>query len=238
MTNKANAARNEQLALCGDDQLTPQILHEIADASTRGRAVLLPTGAAYERPEHFAERALESVKNAGGTIETLSVVDRRTAMDEGVARQVAEASCIWIAGASALHVCSTLKGTPVLEAIRSALGSGALVIGSSGGATCLADPMVDARGGAFTLGLGLVHGLAIVTGAERQTPEYRKRSVEMAPADVLFVYLPLASALLHKGGQWSVEGDGVEASRAGAQLLVADLPALLPALAAAVSADN
>lgn len=228
----------EHMALCGDDMLSSDVLNEIAQASQRGLAVLMATGAAYERADRLIEKATEAVAGAGGSLEVLDVLNRQSALDDGLAKQVSAASCVWIAGPSALHIRATLKDTPVLKALGRALQAGSLIVGSGGGATCLADPMVDARGGAFTVGLGLVKGLTIVSGEERQTSEYRKRSASMAPDDVVFVYLPLASALLHKQGQWIVSGDGIEAWLAGSQLNMAELAQALPSVAAVASADN
>ena len=61
-----------------------------------------------------------------------------------------------------MHLRSVLKETPLWEAIVEAVGSGGVVAGSMAGAMVLTDPMVDPRGGAFTLGLGLVRGLAVI----------------------------------------------------------------------------
>ena len=62
-----------------------------------------------------------------------------------------------------------------------------MVAGAGAGAMVLTDPMVDPRGGALTLGLGLVDTLAVVPhfGDEHEDAHGQKlqRSVAMAPAD-------------------------------------------------------
>ena len=63
---------------------------------------------------------------------------------------------------SPLHLKSVLKGSATFEALREAWAGGAVVAGSAAGAMVLTDPMVDPRGGALTVGLGLVDQLAVV----------------------------------------------------------------------------
>ena len=71
--------------------------------------------------------------------------------------------------------------------------------------------MLDQRGGAFTLGLGLVRGVAVVP-ASRGSEERRSRTLSLADTPV--VELPTGSALLRRAatvGSWSatptVHGD-------------------------------
>jgi cyanophycinase len=56
--------------------------------------------------------------------------------------------------------------------------------------------MVDPRGGAFTLGLGLLPGLALVSEAETWSPERLKRTLDLVSGFAV-VMLPTGSALLH-----------------------------------------
>jgi len=63
-----------------------------------------------------------------------------------------------------------------------------VVAGAGAGAMALTDPMVDPRGGALTVGLGLIEGLAVFTHygdvAEDAHGEKLHRSVLLAPAGV------------------------------------------------------
>jgi hypothetical protein len=72
----------------------------------------------------------------------------------------------WLAPAPASR-CS--KG-PTFDALLEAWPDGAVVAGSSAGAMVLTDPMVDPRGGALTVGLGLVDQLAVVPTSATRTP--------------------------------------------------------------------
>ena len=65
--------------------------------------------------------------------------------------------------------------------------------------------MIDPRGGAFTLGLGLVSGLALVTQAETWSPERLHRTRELA--DTPLVTLASGTALVRDGdGTWERVG--------------------------------
>ena len=85
--------------------------------------------------------------------------------------------------------------------------------GAGAGAMVLTDPMADPRGGALTLGLGLVDNVTVVPhfGDEHDDAHGQKleRTVAMAPAALPVVALPARTALIKKGGgAWRSEGVG------------------------------
>ena len=141
------------------------------------------------------------------------VVDRASAEDPGMAAAVAGARFVYLAGGSPLHLRAVLKKSAVFEALRGAYAAGAVVAGAGAGAMVLTDPMVDPRGGALTLGLGLVDKLAVVPhfGDEHDDAHGQKleRTVAMAPAALPVVALPARTALIRDGdGAWRSEGAG------------------------------
>jgi cyanophycinase len=75
----------------------------------------------------------------------------------------------------------------------------------------LCDPMVDPRGGAFTLGLGLVNLLSVIPHANTWSPEKAHRTYSLAPAGVTIVALDEQTAIIRSpvdGGSWSAAGAG------------------------------
>ena len=64
--------------------------------------------------------------------------------------------------------------------------------------------MLDQRGGAFTLGLGLVRGVAVIPQAEDWSEERRSRTLSLADTPV--VELPTGAALLRSGSGWELVG--------------------------------
>jgi cyanophycinase len=134
-------------------------------------------------------------------------------MEEGAAGVVRSARAVYFVGDQPLHLKSVLKGTPLFAALQDVLAAGGLVAATGGSAAALCDPMVDPRGGAFTLGLGLVGGLALVTEAEHWSPERLHRTRSLANTSI---------AVLHTGDALVRTGDGWE--RVGKAEVFGDLP--------------
>src|SRR5205814_10039265 len=99
--------------------------------------------------------------------------------------------------------------TKAWEALGHAWHEGAVVAGSSAGAMVLGDPMVDPRGGAFTLGLGLIEQLAVVPHHDTWPPERAYRTMQLAPRGVPIVAIDEQTALIRdEHGAWRVAGAG------------------------------
>jgi cyanophycinase len=212
------------LALVGGAEWTEgnSFDEELLAASGGKEVLVLPTAAAYAHPERVVVEAAEWFEQLGGRVEGLMVLSRRDAQDEGVAEVVRRARFIYLSSGSPLHLRSVLKGSRVWDALATSWREGAVLCGSSAGAMVLTDPMVDPRGGALTVGLGLVEGLAVVPhfGHDADDPHGQKfhRSVALASGGVVVAGLPERSALLRDpDGKWrSVGAESVTLYRDGA----------------------
>ncbi len=184
------------------------------DATLLGHAgtsevLVLPTAAAYEHPERAVETARGWFEGLGATAKGLMVLNRRDAMDPANADAVRRAKCVYLSGGSPMHLRSVLKDSAVWRSLVEAWQDGAVLAASSAGAMALCDPMVDPRGGAFTLGLGLVAQLAFIPHHDTWSPEKARRTIKLAPAGLPVVAVDERTALLRSPeGQWSVEGAG------------------------------
>ena len=101
------------------------------------------------------------------------------------------------------------------EAMVHAWDGGAVLAGASTGAMVLCDPMVDPRGGAFTLGQGLVNSLTVVRQGNDWSPEKAKRTNELAPAGCAVVTIDEETALIREPAgpdgskpSWRAAGSG------------------------------
>ena len=92
-----------------------------------------------------------------------------------------------------------------VDCLKEVINTGGVVAATGASAACLCDPMTDPRGGAFTLGLGLVDGLAVLTEAETWSPERLHRTLRLARGFAVGV-LPTGSALLHSASGWELVG--------------------------------
>lgn len=182
------------------DELDARLL-QAAGASS---VVVLPTADAFEHPERLVAAAMNWGERLGVQVEALMVLRRGEAMDEGAARLVRGARAVWLVGDQPLHLKSVLKDTPLFDAIRDLLANGGVVTGVGGSAAALCDPMVDPRGGAFTLGLGLVPDLALVTEAETWSPERLHRTRKLA--NTAFGVLRTTDALVRTDAGWETVG--------------------------------
>jgi cyanophycinase len=180
-------------------------------AAGTDQVLVLPTAAAYEHPERLVVRAAEWFEPLGGQVEGLMVLNRADAENAGAADIMRRARLIYVAGSSPMHIRSVLKHSVVWDALVAAWGDGAVVVGSSGAAMALTDPMVDARGGGLTIGLGLISGVAVVPhfgdAAEDGTGEKMHRAVLLAPPATPVVGIPERTALIRDpDGTWRSSG--------------------------------
>ncbi len=181
----------------------------LLEESGTGEVLVLPTAAAYEHPDRAVACASKWFESLGGMARGLDVLQRSDALDPAKAAEVRAARFIYLSGGSPLHLRSVLKETPVWDALVAAWDDGAVVAGSSAGAMVLCDPMVDPRGGAFTLGLGLVAQLAVIPHHDTWSPEKAKRTIHLAPPGLPLVAIDEQTAVIRSpDGAWTVEGTG------------------------------
>jgi cyanophycinase len=203
------------LALVGGGEWTEGCTFdsEFLAASGSDQVLVLPTAAAYEHPERLVVRAGEWFEPLGGQVEGLMVLSRADADDPGAAGVMRKARLIYLAGGSPMHLRSVLKSSAVWQALLGAWQDGAVVVGSSAAAMTLTDPMVDARGGGLTIGLGLLGGVAVVPhfGDTHEDGHGEKlhRSVQLAPLGTPVAGIPERTALIRDpGGTWRSAGVG------------------------------
>jgi cyanophycinase len=174
-----------------------------------GEVLVLPTAAAYEHPDRAVATAERWFSSIGGRARGLMVLSRADAEEEANAAALRSSPFVYLGGGSPLHLRSVLKDSLVWDALLDAWHSGAIVAGSSAGAMVLTDPMVDPRGGAFTIGLGLVEQLAVIPHAATWSHEKVDRTLALAPAGVAVARIEERTALLRDpDGRWRAAGAG------------------------------
>jgi cyanophycinase len=198
---------------------------ELLAASGSDDVLVLPTAAAYEHPEKAVQHAEAWFASLGGRARGLMVVGRADAEDEANAAAVRASRFVYLAGGSPMHLRSVLKSSPVWEALLEAWRAGTVVAGSSAGAMVLTDPMVDPRGGALTVGLGMVEHLAVIPHFGHENAEKVHRSIALAAPGLPVVGIPERTALVRDpDGSWRQAGVGE------VQVFVSGKPAGLDAL--------
>lgn len=178
-------------------------------ASGADTVVVLPTAAAYEGPGQRVELAQRWFEGLGSRTKALPVYGRTDALDADHIAAVRDARFIYLGSGSPMHLRSVLKDTPLLDALVAAWRDGAVLAGAEAGGAVLFDHMVDTRGGAFTVGLGVLSGFAMIPRLDTWSADKIHRTVDLAARGLPVVGIEQRTALIHRHGSgWSTEGAG------------------------------
>ncbi len=193
---------------CDFDAELLQAMH--AEAPDGAAEVLVvPAAAAYEHPQRSVDAARKWFAGLGAEVRELPVLSRADAEAEVHAEVARRARFIYLGDGSPLHLRSVLKDSVVWNAMVAAWRDGAVLAGSGAGAMVFGNTMVDPRGGALTLGLGLVSGLAVLPHADTWSHEKAQRTVELATGHLRIVAVDERSALVRDpSGRWHAKGAG------------------------------
>jgi cyanophycinase len=197
----------------------------LLEASGASEVLVLPTGAAYEHPQRSVERAIGWFDRLGVRARGVDLLARPDAADPAIVEALASSRFTYLVGGSPLHVRAVVKDSPAWDAIVAAWRGGGVLAGSSAGAMVLCDPMVDPRGGAFTLGLGLLAGLAVIPAHDHWSEDAAHRTRKMSPPTLVLAGIDERTALIRDpDGVWRADGAGEVVVFVGGQ--PADLSAL------------
>ena len=197
----------------------------LLEHSGADEVLILPTAAAYEDPASLVESARRWFDSLGVPARGLDVLSRTDALDGGNADAVRAASFVYLVGDNPMHLRSVFKDAPVWESLVEAWRGGSVLAAVGGASRVLCDPMVDPRGGAFAVGLGLMPGMALIPHQDHWSREKAQRTLELAASDLPVAAVDDATALVRDGdGSWRVEGAGQ------ANVFLATRPAGLTAL--------
>jgi cyanophycinase len=199
---------------------------DLLAASGTDEVLVLPTAAAYEHPDRAVSIAESWFASLGAKARGLHVLTRPDAEDAANVDAVRAARFVYLSGGSPMHLRSVLKDSPLWDALVEAWNDGCVVAGSSAGAMVLCDPMVDPRGGAFTIGLGLVSQVAVIPHHDTWSHDKEKRTLDLAPSGLCIAGIEERTAVLRDAaGTWTVSGaGGVTVFRDGVEVGLDVLP--------------
>jgi cyanophycinase len=199
------------LALVGGGAFTSAcegIDRTLLERSGADSVLVLPTASAYEGPDAVLKQAEAYFAALGVKVNPLRVLGRSEAQDPAQASALAGSRFVYLSGGSPMHLRSVLKDTLLWQAIVDVLAAGGVVAAASAAATVMTDPMTDPRGGAFTLGLGLVKPLAVVPEHETWSVERSRRTREIAPPGICVANIDSGAALVTSAADWEILGTG------------------------------
>lgn len=220
------------VGLVGSGEFTPamratdEALLDQVEASGFERAVaVLPTAAAREGDavvRRWFDLAHEHYDELDAEVLEVDVRDRHDATALRHVADIREVGMIYLSGGKPDHLTSTLRGTPLLDAVLEQWRLGAALVGCSAGAMTLADawPPFLRMTGRWGSGLGLVPGVAVLPHFDmvrKVTLGAVTRAAKHAPDGLQVVGIDEDTALVHDdgwrtegaGGVWAVRRDGV-----------------------------
>lgn len=208
------------LALVGGDEFAAKsaaIHRPLLERAGADEVLVIPAAAVFEGTADVVARATEHFAGLGATVRALDVENRRDADDDAIVRAVKHARFVYLTDGSPMHLRSVLKDTQLLDVLVAAHRNGAVVAAAGAGATVLCDPMIDPRGGAYTVGLGLVQGITVFAHHRRGADHIWDRAVDLQPESTVLVGIDDHTALVRDAeGEWTVVGaDSVTVLRRG-----------------------
>ena len=199
------------LALVGGGEFSEGCTFDagLLEGAGTDEVLVVPTAAAYEHPGRVVTQAVSWFDRLGVRARGLDLLARPDASDAAVVEALTASRFTYLVGGSPLHLRAVLKDSPAWEALTAAWQGGGVLAASSAGAMVVCDPMVDPRGGAFTLGLGLVAGLAVVPAHDHWSPDAAHRTRQMSPPQLVLAGIDERTALMRDAeGAWRAEGAG------------------------------
>lgn len=200
------------LALIGGEEwheecrdLDAALLH----AAGTDEVLVLPTAAAFEQPAKVVEQAERYFKALGASVTSIMALHRADADDAAFTDAVRAASLVYLSGGSPMHLRSVLKGSKLWEALLEVYRGGGVLAASGSGAVVLCDPMIDPRGGAYTVGLGLLANMAVFPHHDTVAEHLWGRVVDLRPESTVLAGIDEHTGLVRDPDHtWRVVGPG------------------------------
>ncbi|GAA4402660.1 cyanophycinase [Fodinibacter luteus] len=183
----------------------------------RARLVLIPTASSFQ--DEVTASYTEVFTRLGAAAP--AVVNPTTRADSHDPRAVAAvdaATGIFMSGGSQLRLSQLLPGTPLGDALHRAHERGAVVGGTSAGASIMSDYMISMgeegvtprqRAGQVTAGLGLVRGVVVDQHFDQRSRYGRLLSVIAPSPHLLGIGIDEDTAILvHDRTEFTVHGSG------------------------------
>ena len=200
-----------------------------------GLVAVVTLAAAYRRPDALESRIGAWAGELAVEHIVVSAVRRSDSLDPAVTGPIADCDGVLVLDGSPAHFVGAAKATPLLEAIVEAHRRGADVVWSGATAAAVCASMVDDRGGALTVGLGLHSGIVVAAGWESWPRDRRRRLHSMVGETALFMALESGAAVQSTASpqelasssrpeDWTVLGGMVEARQGGNPVTLAVSP--------------
>lgn len=178
--------------LGGSEARSEGLARSIAELAPSRRAAVVPLAAAFEGPEAAVVEAAGWLAAAGFEVEGVMAASRTEADQADLAGRIADSGVVLLLDGAAMHLRTALKGTAMLAELEALLERGGVLVAEGSSASVLCDPMVDPRGGAPTVGIGLVDGVTTISHLSHEPEEVGADKLARS-AELLDPGIPLLS---------------------------------------------
>ena len=184
---------------------------ELAGGLT-ARVSIIPAAAAPDDNHRRAgENGVRWFRSLGATtVRALPLIDRLSAEDPGVVRDLHRSTLIYIPGGYPRYLEQTLTGSAGWAAILEAYQSGAVVAGASAGAMVMCSHYFDPDSGEVFQGMGLIPNTCFLPHHDAFGHQWIPRLVTLLPTVVTMIGVDEETAILSgtASGKWEVSGKG------------------------------
>lgn len=150
------------------------------------------------------------VSKTGATdVAALPLVDRSTAEDPEITRELIRSRLIYLLGGFTHYLAQTLIHTSAWAAVLSAYRSGAVIAGSSAGAMVLCEYYYNHSSNMILKGLDLVPGVCVIPHHDTFGKNWTMPLTRQLP-DVTLIGIDEQTGMIDDGpeGRWQVYGNG------------------------------
>ncbi len=183
----------------------------------RSRLVLIPTASSFQ-DEVVASYTEVFTRLGAPGVDVVNPATRAESHDPDLVALVDGATGIFMSGGSQLRLSQLLPGTPLGEALHRAHDRGAVVGGTSAGASIMSDFMISMgeegvtprqRASQISAGLGLVRGVVVDQHFDQRSRYGRLMSVIAPSPHLLGIGIDEDTAIVVSGGRdFTVRGAG------------------------------
>jgi cyanophycinase len=171
------------------------------------RVVCLPTAAGQEGPEridYWSRLGVDHFTRLKAEVESLPVIDRASANDEGFANAVAGANLVYLSGGKPNYLYDTLKESLVWKSVLKVLAGGGLLAGCSAGAMILGEKFFGFPG--LKNGFNFLPRVTVIPHYD-EIPAYVIKSVRLlAGKNLTVIGIGCNTALFKSGEHYEVLG--------------------------------
>jgi cyanophycinase len=200
-----------RIALVGGNEFRPncESMDRVLLDSTgveRPRVAIIPTAAAEQNAPMAAANGVSHFERLGADAWPLMVLSSADADDPKNVSRLDDADLVYLTGGDPGHLLDVLADSALLDGLKRALQSGAVVAGSSAGAMVMGSWMGFRD---WRPALGVVPNIVVLPHHEGSDPEATVvRLAGALPSGVAVLGVAVGTACLSGDDSWTVVGDG------------------------------